>query len=366
MTGRARRSAFLVLVALLAALFSGPPVGADPGVSAKRAEAERVLAEVEQIDARLEQVVDAYDAAQERLGQIGEEQAANRRHLRLARASFARSERLLQQRLLALYTSADSSVVEILLGASSLDELLARVETVDRVSDQDARIVRQVRAWRGEVQRREAELAQARDEQERVVAERAERRREIEAQLAERRRVLSSIKDEIAKMEAAERERQERLQAQARARVAETAASPAPESSAPSPPLSGSLGAPPPSSRYGGVVAIAMRYLGVPYRWGGSSPSTGFDCSGFVMYVYAQVGVSLPHNAAAQYGLGVPVSRSDLEPGDLVFFNGLGHMGIYVGGGQFIHAPHTGDVVKISSLSESWYASTWVGARRIT
>jgi cell wall-associated NlpC family hydrolase len=83
------------------------------------------------------------------------------------------------------------------------------------------------------------------------------------------------------------------------------------------------------------------------------------------MYVFAQVGVSLPHNAAMMYGYGVPVSRAQLAPGDLVFFNGLGHMGIYIGGGQFIHSPHTGDVVKISSLGESWYSSTYVGARRI-
>ena len=83
------------------------------------------------------------------------------------------------------------------------------------------------------------------------------------------------------------------------------------------------------------------------------------------MYVFSQIGVSLPHNAAAQYGYGAPVSRDALQPGDLVFFDGLGHVGIYIGGGQFIHAPHTGDVVKISSLSDSWYASTYVGAKRV-
>ncbi len=118
-----------------------------------------------------------------------------------------------------------------------------------------------------------------------------------------------------------------------------------------------------PPSRYGGVVGIAMQYLGTPYVYGGASPG-GFDCSGFVMYVFAQIGVSLPHNAAAQYGSGTPVDRSQLQPGDLVFFNGLGHVGIYVGGGSFIHSPHTGDVVKISGMS-GWYASTYVGARRL-
>ncbi|HUF01585.1 MAG TPA: C40 family peptidase, partial [Gaiellaceae bacterium] len=116
-------------------------------------------------------------------------------------------------------------------------------------------------------------------------------------------------------------------------------------------------------SRASQVIAIAMQYLGVPYVWGGSSPATGFDCSGFTSYVFAQIGVSLPHHAASQYNYGVPVSRYDLQPADLVFFSGLGHMGMYIGGGQFVHAPHTGDVVKISSMSERW--GSYVGARRV-
>jgi cell wall-associated NlpC family hydrolase len=114
-----------------------------------------------------------------------------------------------------------------------------------------------------------------------------------------------------------------------------------------------------------GVVAIATRYLGVPYVWGGDSPQTGFDCSGLVEYVFAQRGVSLPHYAASQYNYGLPVARDQLEPGDLVFFHALGHVGIYIGNDEFIHAPHTGDVVKISSLNEFSYASTYVGARHL-
>jgi cell wall-associated NlpC family hydrolase len=176
-------------------------------------------------------------------------------------------------------------------------------------------------------------------------------------------------------MEAAERRRQAELEAQARARLAAARAAAHQESielssdGVPAPVSddgSGSVSVSVPPAKYGGVVGIAMQYLGVPYVWGGSSPS-GFDCSGFAMYVYAQVGVSLPHNAAMQYSsVGVYVPRDQLEAGDLVFFDGLGHMGMYIGGDQFIHAPHTGDVVKISSLNDSWYASTYVGAKRVT
>ncbi len=114
-----------------------------------------------------------------------------------------------------------------------------------------------------------------------------------------------------------------------------------------------------------GLVGIAMQYLGVPYVWGGASPAGGFDCSGLVKFVYAQVGISLPHYAAYQFNYGIPVLRDELEPGDLVFFNGLHHVGMYIGNDEFIQAPHTGDVVKISSLDEPWYATTYAGARRL-
>jgi len=112
------------------------------------------------------------------------------------------------------------------------------------------------------------------------------------------------------------------------------------------------------------VVDIVRKYVGTPYRWGGTSPS-GFDCSGLVRYVYAQVGVSLPHNAAQQYRYGVPVSRDRLEPGDLVFFDRLRHSGIYIGRGRFIHARQTGKRVSIAKLDDDWYAENWVGARRL-
>lgn len=110
------------------------------------------------------------------------------------------------------------------------------------------------------------------------------------------------------------------------------------------------------------AVRLARRQLGVPYVWGGSSPA-GFDCSGLVSWVYGRLGVALPHNAAALYGVGRPVPLTAMRPGDLVFFPGLGHVGLYIGNGRMIHAPQSGRDVEIEALDNRSYAP--VGARRI-
>ena len=342
---------------------------AEPSVDAKQLEAQSVLAQIEEIDGQLSHAIESYNLANVKLDRIRGELKTNSRHLTIARVSLKAAQSHLSERLVALYKNGgNSGTLEVILGAKSIDDLLDRLDAVERVSAQDARVLREVKSFRAQVIQRKGRLERAQRSQVEVVAAKASQRRSIEGQLAERQRLLASIKDQIAELQAAERRRQERLAAQAQARLRATQqAQPAQVTAAQAvrqvDPLEEAI-APAPAARYGGVVGIAMQYLGVPYVWGGASPS-GFDCSGFSMYVFAQMGVSLPHHAASQYGMGTPVSRDQLEPGDLVFFNGLGHMGIYIGGGQFIHAPHTGDVVKISSLSDSWYARTWVGARRL-
>ncbi len=351
-------------------LATGGTVSAQPAVDEKRAQAQSVLGQIQEIDSQLAHAIEDYNLANVRLTRIEADLQANARHLKLATSSLKGAQRHLSERLVSLYVNGDdASAMEVLLGAESLDDLLNRLDAVDRVSEQDTRVLREVQAFKRDVQVRKAKLKKARIAQKREVANRAARRSAIEGQLRERERMYASIKNEIAQLEAAEAARQARLQAAARQRVAsmvqERQAQTLDTTSAEPEALSASEPSEPaPAAQYGGVVGIAMQYLGVPYRWGGADPS-GFDCSGFAMYVYGKVGVSLPHHAASQYGMGSPVSRDQLQAGDLVFFNGLGHMGIYIGGGQFIHAPHTGDVVKISSLSDSWYASTYVGARRL-
>jgi len=371
-----KASALLTLLTAMfvaIALASVKTAAADPNVDVKRAQAEDVLEQIQEIDGQVAHAIEAYNLANVKLDQINADLKANARHLTIARSSLRNSQTHLSARLVSLYVNGgEGDALEVLLGAESLDDLLNRVDAVERVSDQDARVLREVTSFRTEVKQRKLRLDRARMAQAHVVAQKARQRRSIEGQLAERQRMLSSIRSEIASLQAAERLRQQRLAAQAEARLSAasvqrqgtTEEQPLPQASTfAAPPVEPAL-APAPDARYGGVVGIAMQFLGVPYVWGGASPS-GFDCSGFSMYVFAAVGVSLPHHAASQYNMGTPVSRDQLQAGDLVFFNGLGHMGIYIGGGQFIHAPHSGDVVKISSLSDSWYARTWVGARRI-
>ena len=365
--GRRATSAGLLVAIAGVALLASVPALADPRINAKEAEARKVLDEIQVLDSRLSKSIEAYNAANVKLDGINAQLRLNKREMGVARSNLGVAQDRLAQRLRDLYVGGESaSTLELFLGASSFEDLINRLDTIDRVSGEDSQVLSEVKRFRREVEIRGAELKAAHASQVQVVAERAAAKREVESGLAERQRLLSSIKGEIARLKAEEARQQAFLVRQATARLA---AQQAAQAQALDATVVGATAETPdvaiaPPSPYGGVVEIAMQYLGVPYVWSGASPS-GFDCSGFVMYVYAQMGVSLPHLAAAQYNYGVPVSRDQLQPGDLVFFDGLGHDGIYIGGGQFIHAPHSGDVVKISSLSESWYAATFVGARRI-
>jgi peptidoglycan DL-endopeptidase CwlO len=373
-----RRQVPLVAFLCAAVLVAAVPALAEPTVAEKRAEAGRVLAQVQQLDASLAHVIQAYDLATERLNRVRLALRENGKSLAIARASLKRAQDRYAARLMEIYTAGGgNSGLDVLVGATGLDDLLNRLNTTSRIAAADDQIVQQVKSFRDEVQRREARLKRARRSAASLVAERAAARHSVESQLVQRRQLLSSIRGQIAQLEAQERARQAELRRELHARLAtqeqqaraqaldNTFSAPGTTpSTGSSDPATGAPPAPVTAPSRGNVVAIAMRYLGVPYRWGGASPSTGFDCSGFTMYVYAQVGISLPHYTGSQYAMGVPVPRSQLQPGDLVFFDGLGHEGIYVGNNQFIHAPHTGDVVKISSIS-GWYAATYVGARRV-
>lgn len=320
------------------------------------------MGQIQVLDSNLERARNQYESATAKLHEIEHNLKINRIGLGVARKNLVVAQNNLSARLVNIYTSRDNqSTLAVMLGATSIDDLVNRIESVQSVSSQDVAVVHQVVAFKHEVTARQHTLVRDRRSQTQLVQVRAAAKARISSQLGRQQRLYNSIKGEIAHLVAMQHARQLALARQVQQRLATYQAN---DNNNPQLDLSTGITPPAPPSQYTGVVGIAMQYLGVPYVWGGASPS-GFDCSGLVMYVYAQVGVSLPHYTGAQWQMGVPVAYGDLQPGDLVFFDGLGHVGIYIGGGEFIHAPHTGDVVRIDSLSEAWYAANYDGARRI-
>ena len=356
----------MLVIALAAAFVAAGSATGDPSVSAKQAQAQSVMSQIQQLEANLERARNRYEAATQRLHLIEHSLSVNKVALHAARHNLVTSQRSLMQRLVVIYTTRDDqSTLSVILGATSINDLVNRIETVQSVSSQDVAVMNEVIGFKHSVTVHQHALVRAHRSQTQLVQERAAAKARIGSQLGERQRLLSSIKGEIAHLIALQHARAlaQAQAAQAQLQAAQQQQSLALQGTAVGASASTPDGTVAPPSQYSGAAGIAMRYLGVPYVWGGASPA-GFDCSGLVMYVFAQLGVSLPHYTGAQWNMGVPVARGDLQPGDLVFFDGLGHVGIYIGGGQFIHAPHTGTVVQISSLS-GWYAATYVGARRI-
>jgi peptidoglycan DL-endopeptidase CwlO len=347
----------LLCVAVAAAVAAPPSTGS---VSAKQAEAQRVLGQLQQLDSAAQVASSRYQQATAQLQVLQERLSVNKQALGVARGNLAAAQKALSQRLVAIYTSQDSeSSLAVILGAQSLNDLVNRLETQNTVTNQNTSLIEQVASYERSIARHRQLLHNARRTASRLVAERVAAKNAADSKLAAEQRLYNSVRAEISQLQAEQRASQAAAVRNAQAAVVVQQV----QSS-----LGGSggiTGGNIPGDRYGGAVGIAEQYLGVPYVWGGASPS-GFDCSGLVMYVYAQLGVSLAHYTVAQYNYpnAVHPSRSQLEPGDLVFFAGLGHVGIYIGNNEFIHAPHTGAVVSIDSLT-GWYSSEYYGATRI-
>ena len=349
---RAARASILVLIlAAVGLIASATQSVAASSIAAKRAEARQVESEIMTQQAALEKQIEKYNAIHQHYLDTRHALRNNRIVLSVARHNLVRAQQALAESLTSTYKSSGEDVVSYLLAAHSFSELVDHVQAVQRENNSNGDLIKQISATKALIAKRTAQL---KTQTAQLAADQA-------AQAQERQRVESGLHALQARQARISADIQHLIdQQQAREQAAATAAAAAASGGGGG---GGNIPVPPSSTLGGQAVAIAEQYLGVPYVWGGASPS-GFDCSGLTMYVYAQLGVSLPHNAAAQYGMGTPVPRDALEPGDLVFFDGLGHVGMYVGGGSFIHAPHTGTVVQISSLS-GWYSDNYVGARRI-
>jgi cell wall-associated NlpC family hydrolase len=350
----------LLVAASLAALalFGGTSASAAPSnaaIEAKRAQAEAAAQKLDQlntdVELRFEELAQIEDAVEKTRQQIsGAEQ-----DLEQATNDVLRSESLLNRRAMNIYRTGAVDMVAVFVGATNFQDFVARIDLLRRVGRNDASLVASVKEARTRVETAKRAL-ETRESEQLALREQARRKQtQVMAAQDAQSAYLSTLKTELKTLIDTERIRQERLAAERAKALAAAQMAAAGENHGKVLPFDpAKLGAPHPD-----VVQIAKRYLRVPYVWGGTTPS-GFDCSGLMQYSYAKIGINLPRTSRTQFHAGayIPPNRLDLlEPGDMVFF-GVGgdpdqihHVGMYVGDGDFIHAPSTGDVVRITSLN---------------
>jgi peptidoglycan DL-endopeptidase CwlO len=401
-----RRVAGLILVAALMTFSIFGTAQADTtAITQAQKDAQALSALIDKLSDDLSKVDEDYNYANQQLEQTKAKVKTTTADLAAAQKDFKSAEQQLEDRLVSIYKEGHTGTLNVLLGAADFSDLVNRFQQLTRVSRQDSEIVAQVKKYQAQVAERQSKLAAQLKDQTAQAGKTADAKQKVENQLALQKKLLKGKEVQIAQLQKAEAARQAALAAAAKAAAAKAevqrlaaakalAAASSTKTTTKTTTRSGGTGGTKTTSTSGGsststsgggssssgggnsgnsgggsdvpssasgakVVSIAMQYLGVPYVWAGSSPS-GFDCSGLVSYVYAKVGVSLPHSSRMMYDYGTSVSRSQLEPGDLLFFyNPIHHVAIYIGNGQMINA--RGSQVQIDDV----WTNSYYGAKRI-
>jgi cell wall-associated NlpC family hydrolase len=237
------------------------------------------------------------------------------------------------------------SQIALLFDSASMADFSDRLEFIGSMAQADSDLALEAELARQDARWTAAELAATAEERQGIVDDLAAKQDQIEERVAEARDLFETL----------DRQYHDALEAQAAAEAPAAAAGSGGVGTSPIPPP------PAPNANVAAVLQAAYSVIGTPYQYGGTSPETGFDCSGFTMWAWAHAGVYLPHSSASQYASLPHVAQSDLQAGDLLFFySPISHVGMYVGGGQMIHSPTTGSVVSVVSV----YWDSFVGAAR--
>ncbi|MFZ3062231.1 MAG: NlpC/P60 family protein [Actinomycetota bacterium] len=321
--GKIFRCLLISILSLLLVLASAPLSFATP-VEEKRSQEQQVRSEIESINSELQAAIERNDEAGASLEKTNQTISENTEQLRQCEKNLNLAIDVYNQRLKGIYKYSGVSLIEVICGSKTINDLTQRFNLLNRIGKQDSRLVEQIRKTKEEINKREADLETAKARQVALVSQIEQERSRIGSSLSEKKARLSTLQGEISSLENIARSQSNR-------------ADPTPIQSI----VKGNKRSP-----VGGVVGIAYAMIGVPYVYGGNSPDYGFDCSGLVSYCYAQVGIYL--NRTVDYTPNL--SWDELQPGDIVYSNGGRHVGIYTGGGLYIHAPYTGSYVKESPI----------------
>ena len=350
-------TAWLTAAVLCAALIVGSAVPAfgvtNAAIRAKARQADaaskKEQALGDELETRGEELAQIKGEVQDTTNQIKNTEA----QLATANQNLLRSESMLDDRVTSIYRNGDISPISVLVGASDFSDFITRLDLMRRIGNSDASLVSSVKDAKAAVEATKRTLETKQSEQIALQSAASAKAAQVQSALATQTRYVASLKSDLKQLIVKEQKRQEAIAAKKAAEEAARHKRASGGSSGGSSAPVGALG-----SSHPQVVSVSARYLGVPYVWGGESPS-GFDCSGLCQYCYAKIGIAIPRTSRAQFRIGafIPRGRTDLlKPGDLVFFGTNGdanlvhHVAIYTGGGMMIEAPYTGADVRRSSL----------------
>jgi len=329
------------------------PVLADPAAEQRGDQRLEIEQNIEKLDMEIEEVMSKIKENNDKIAKIQASIKSTEGEFKTAEEEVKSEQELYNERMRVMYMNGSVGYLDVILGAESLSDLFQKIEAVKKITQLDKKIVKELKEKQEYLKKKRDELNKQQDA---LVALNSENNGKLNKLKANKNEQKSLI---------AEAERQDRLYAasleasQSQIDRALQKIQPKNKVTEAKPRLSrGSTGV---SSSE--IIAYASKFLGTPYLWGGTTPE-GFDCSGFTQYVYKHFGISIGRTTKDQIYDGVGVSRDQLQSGDLVFYGKSGipsHMGIYLGNGMYIHAPRTGDVIKISPYGRADY----ITARRI-
>jgi len=357
MTRKSTRNTRLIgaAVATVLLLSISVPSFADPAedVNDAKAALEGARAKLAGLQQEFTQLVEDFNFARVQLAQTEDELAAKQSEVDKASSAAAEARTDLNDRAALAYTGGMGSTFEVILDAGSLTDLTDRLEFLNQLAANDADLAQRAEVTAGEAQLAAEQLEAIKLRQKDEIEDMAKAKEAISKNIGEQESLVEKFELQYADALAAQREAERQAQLAAQG--------------AGDPGTGGSDNFsynPPTSSGAAGAVQAALSMVGRPYVWGAADPDVGFDCSGLTMWAWGQVGVGLPHSSASQYASLPKVSKDNLQPGDLLFFySPISHVGMYIGGGQMVHASNPSNPVAVVSIS-GYYSDHYVGAAR--